>query len=108
MNKDDINEGERVILSNLAEMYGLDQFNFDVLWLAYKSIKIQGSAHSIDSGQILSLGIPMTKALATIKELQVSDIVNQINNGSITYEDVKQAFIRMTSEGAIYHKKTQS
>ncbi|WP_133575188.1 hypothetical protein [Pedobacter metabolipauper] len=99
-----VTTAERDILGAVGEAMSLDQKSFDLLFYAYRSIKIQGNAFKIDLMQIISLGIPIYNTLAELKSVPVQEIAKAANERSVTYNEVKQAFAKMTSKDGVFYK----
>ncbi len=56
----------------------------------------------------MSVGIPLYRVLADIKGVTTTDIAALFANGLITFEEIKQAFINMTSEEGLFYNPAKS
>ena len=98
----DITNTEKEMLTAIGKHMGLSPLAFDELYYAYRYINAQGVASETDVKEIVGLGIPLNDALAELKSLPVTAIADLLNAGSISNEDVKNAFIAMTSVGGFF------
>jgi len=98
-----ISDDEVKMLADIGKIGRYEYHEFDFLANTYHTMKIQGSAFKIDVSRFMSLGIPIYHALAKVKKVEVSDIVHIFATASVPFEDIKQAFINLTSEGGLYY-----
>jgi hypothetical protein len=99
-----LTDSEKGILSLVADALDLNHKSFEVLYGAFKAIKVEGKSLKIDVLQIVSLGIPLYDALAKVLNVPLADVTALVNNVSVPYDDILQAFIYMTSEEGIFSR----
>ena len=100
----DITATEKEMLANIGEVLEFNTLKFDELYYAYRYIKAQGIAAETDVIEITNLGIPLLQALADVKSVSAEDIHKMLLSGTITNEDVQNAFLKMTSDGGIFFR----
>lgn len=98
----DITNAEKEMLAAIGKAMALSPLAFDELYYAYRYINAQGVASETDVKEIISLGIPLYEALAELKLLPLTAVPDLLRAGLITNEDVKNAFIAMTSVGGLF------
>lgn len=97
-----ITAAEKEMLAKIGEALEFNTLKFDELYYAYRYLKAQGIAAETDVIEITNLGVPLIQALADVKSVSTEDIQKMLLSGTITNEDVQNAFFRMTSEGEIF------
>jgi len=100
----EISSTEKDMLIGLSETLQLSVLEYDQLYYAYRYVKAQGIAAETDIKEIIGLGIPLHQALADVKMVSVEDIRSKLVSGSITSEDVENAFVQMTTASGLYFK----
>jgi hypothetical protein len=97
-----ITNDEKAMLAKIAKIAGYTLKEHGYLEDIFQTIKIQGSAYHIDIAPLMGLGIPIYHELAKIRNVEVSEISKLLAADHATFDEIKQGFINLTSEGGIY------
>jgi hypothetical protein len=94
-----ITDDEKAMLARIAKIAGYTPKEHGYLEDIFQTIKIQGSAYHIDIAPLMGLGIPVYHELAKIRNVEVSEISRLLADDHATFQEIKQGFINLTSEG---------
>ena len=84
----DVASGVRMPFTELAEIYG--------------KIKVGNTAYNEDLNQLAGRGIPIFTELAKVMKVPENQIKKLSSEGKITFKEIDQAFVNMTSKGGKY------
>lgn len=83
--------------------------SFDRIALAYGHIRSMGFLRGMQARQLTNAGIPIFEELAkNLSEVEgklvsISDVYDRMSKRQITFEQVKEVFVQMTSEGGKFY-----
>lgn len=83
--------------------------SFDRIALAYGHIRSMGFLRGMQARQLTNAGIPIFEELAKNlsevekKSVSISDVYDRMAKRMITFEQVKEVFVQMTSEGGKFY-----
>lgn len=83
--------------------------SFDRIALAYGHIRSMGFLRGMQARQLTNAGIPIFEELAKNlsevekKAVSISDVYDRMAKRQITFEQVKEVFVQMTSEGGKFY-----
>ncbi len=84
----DVASGVKMPFSELADIYG--------------KIKVGNTVYNEDLNQLAGRGIPIFTELAKVMNVPVAQIKKLSSEGKITFKEIDQAFVNMTSSGGKY------
>lgn len=88
-------------LNNISNGLGIE---FEKLQDVFYQIKSKNRMDGDDYRQLISLGFPITKALATLRKCSINEVNQLIASGGIDYNQIRSVVNLVTSEGGVFHE----
>jgi len=86
-----LNADELVLMEKLKDILISNEFNYSITTHQYVQIKLNGYASLGDVLQFEMLSIPIFDLIAAIREQDVTTVMDNINNRSVTFYEIRKA-----------------